>query len=188
MSRGLSSGMSTAASSQGTIPAVIFVEMDLDSGTLRFSNLGETVQWNGQSWLGGGKVGTIDPIEETDSEEATGIAFVLSGCDGSLVATALTENIQGRHVKMWFAFLDPTTYQPVNSPLLVRDDLLDVMTGTVGPQCTIRVTAEPREADFRRPREYRWNDATLQAAHPGALGFQYQLDLLDKPLIWGRAS
>jgi hypothetical protein len=82
---------------------LVFVELQFASGTVRFTNAGHTLEWDGESWLGLGQLVSIDGIEDGGGLQARGVAMRLSGVDAENIAISLQENYQGRTARMWLA-------------------------------------------------------------------------------------
>lgn len=112
-------GMTTAAKNAlagKQVRAVVFVEMNFPTGFLRVNNSAVSLNWNGYEWLGVGRLGSIDQIEEGNTLEARGLRFSISGIEPAHVAIAIGQQYQGRDCKVWFAPLNedyvPQRLQP----------------------------------------------------------------------------
>lgn len=162
-----------------------FVELDFLSGFVRVTNAGHDVAWNGFTWQGVGALGAVEPTVESNSLEAHGMTFSISGVDGTGIAIALGEHYQGRSAKMWLAFINAAG-QIVVDPVQVFGGRMDQMSIADGNEAAISVTAESRLADWARPRLRRYNDADQQAEYPGDRGFEFIVDGANKEIVWGR--
>ena len=101
MSRDLEAGADAALQAEH-VDEIVFLEFDFLSGTSRVCSREHSVEWNGFTWLGAGRVGTVEAVGEGGELEARGIAMTLSGLTGGLLATALTPaEYKGRAVRMW---------------------------------------------------------------------------------------
>lgn len=185
MSRTLSAAV-LAAMSAANVPLVVFVELVFDSGTVRVTNAAYTMSWNGYSWLGLGRLGGIDPIEEGAGVQANGIAMRLSGVPVDMVSIAMQEHYQGRRCRIWAAPLS-ASFQVLADPVVVFDGRMDTMAVEIGKTATITLSAESRLADLERPRVRRYNDADQQQEYPGDLGLQFVEKMVEKELLWGKA-
>lgn len=89
------------------------------STVLRFwTGIGD-LSWNGETWSGSGDVIKFTGIDETSAVQANGIQFQLAGMDSTLVSLALAEDVQGRAVNLYMAFVgtsDTTVYDPEGPP------------------------------------------------------------------------
>jgi hypothetical protein len=183
MSRGQSSAVDAALAS-GNVPLLSFVEMDFPSGFLRVNNSAISISWNGYDWLGVGRVGSIDSIEEGAGLESRGMRFRVSGVPQANIATALGQQYQGRSCKVWLAPLS-SDHIVIADPVLVFWGRMDVMDIELGETATITVTAESRLADWQRPRVRRYTDEDQQAEYPGDKGFEFVAQMVEKELKWG---
>lgn len=173
-----------AALADTQVRAVIFVEMDFASGFLRMNNSAQNMDWNGFTWLGIGRVGTIEPVGEGMTLEARGLRFSISGIDPAHVSLALNEQYQGRPCRMWFAPLHED-YSVVADPVLVFSGRMDVMDIDMGTTATITVSVESRLADWDRPRVRRYNAADQAITDSNDLGFEFVPQMVEKNIRWG---
>ena len=110
MSRDLEAGADAALQAEH-VDEIVFLEFDFLSGTSRVCSREHSVEWNGFTWLGAGRVGTVEAVGEGGELEARGIAMTLSGLTGGLLATALTPaEYKGRAVRMWCGQMEETRY------------------------------------------------------------------------------
>lgn len=191
MGRGVSAPMKAAVAtgSGKNVPAVLFIEMQLESGTLRLCTAGEPLEWNGFSWVAAGILGNVQVPAESDTGEAAGMVFELSGAGPTLLAAAQDERVRDRPVIVWLAYIDEAAATAasliLNTPLEIFRGPMDRMVITVPNPATIQVSAESQDVDQRRPREYRFNHETQIALYPGDMYFEHQLSLQDIPIVWG---
>ncbi len=107
MTRSLEAGADAALQAEH-VSQVVFLEFDFLSGVSRVCSREHSVSWNGFTWLGAGRVGSIEPIGEGGELEARGVAMTLSGLTPGLLATALTPaEYKGREVRIWFGQIEP---------------------------------------------------------------------------------
>ena len=110
MSRDLEAGADAALQAEH-VDEIVFLEFDFLSGTSRVCTREHSVEWNGFTWLGAGRVGMIEALSEGGELEARGIAMTLSGLTGALLATALTPSeYKGRAVRMWCGQMEEARY------------------------------------------------------------------------------
>lgn len=183
MSRDLSPAFATAIAA-GQVCALVFVEMDFPSGFLRVNNSAVTFPWNGYDWLGVGRLGTIERVQEGTTLEARGLAFRISGVPPEHVATALGQQYQGRSCKVWLALLD-AGHAVIAEPVLVFWGRMDTMDIELGASATISVSAESRLADWDRPRVRRYNAEDQAITDPTDKGFEFVPQMVEKQLLWG---
>lgn len=174
----------TNALAASQVRAVVFVEMDFPSGFLRVNNSAQDITWNGYTWLGVGRVGSIDAIGEGASLEARGLRFSITGVDPANVAIALGQQYQGRSCKVWFAPLTEA-YSVVLDPALVFSGRMDTMDIELGATAVITVSAESRLADWDRARVRRYNAADQAITDAADKGFEFVPQMVEKNLRWG---
>lgn len=172
------------ALADGQVRAVVFVEMDFPSGFLRMNNSAQDMAWNSYNWLGVGRIGSIEPIGEGVSLEASGLAFTITGIDPASIAIALGQQYQGRSCKVWYAPLN-ADYSVVADPVLVFSGRMDTMDVNLGTTASIKVQAESRLADWDRPRVRRYNAADQAITDPADKGLEFVPQMVEKTLRWG---
>lgn len=139
------------------------VKLEFDSETVYLAGLDYNVEYDGHTWLGASRVGSIEKTVET-ADQIEGLKFTLSGLSDEMIAQAQEEKYQGRAVTVLWCFLDgpdlhvdPTAWQGA----------MDVPSIAIGRQSsTITVTAENRMADWQRPRKLMFNHADQQRIDP----------------------
>lgn len=179
--------ISTAAGNAlqaGNVPLVVFVELQLPSGSLYLCNSAFPREWNGHTWLGGGRFTGLQPIEEGVTPSAAGLALVITGIESTYVSSIMTEHYQGQPAYIWIAPLDDD-YDVIADPVLVFSGRMDEPTIELGETATITLALENRWADWDRPRIRRFNDADQQAEYPGDKGFEYAEAMETADLSWG---
>lgn len=166
------------------VPMVIFVELQLSSGTIRLCSAPYSMTWNGQLWVGFGRLGSIEPIKETTTLEVTGLKMSLSGVDSAVLSTAFNEHVQGRTALLYLALLD-ASYAVLPDPIQEFRGRIDIMQiDDTGADGTISLTVENRIADFKRPNVRRFNSADQQALFPGDRFFDFVPDMQEKSIVW----
>jgi len=187
VSRDLEAG-ADAALQAPHVDEVVFLEFDFVSGTSRACTREHSVEWNGFTWLGVGRVGSIEALAEGGELEARGIAMTLSGLTPGLLAVALTPSeYKGRAVRMWCGQIDRSS---LSALAIVADPVgpslykMDQLTFQLGQTATIRLTAESRLADCQRPRVRRYNQADHQVLHPGDKFFEHVEKQVEAVHLW----
>jgi hypothetical protein len=166
------------------VRGVVFVEMDFPGGFLRLNNSAQSIAWNGYTWLGIGRLGSIDAVGEGMTLEARSLKFTITGIDSANIATALGQQYQGRACKVWLAPLDEG-YAVLPDPVLIFGGRMDTMDVEIGSTATITVSAESRLADWDRPRVRRYNSADQAITDAGDKGFEFVPQMVEKSLRWG---
>lgn len=164
----------TAAAAQHHAHCYLF-EIDFPTGVQRFTTAGATLPASfydpgtlSQSWIGGVSPTMVEALRDTESDEAVGIKFRLSGLSSSQINMALTYPVQGRRVTVYVAVLDTASqYALVGTPILDHEYMLDV----VYPEDRdgvreLVVEAESEEARFLRSNEWRYTDQNHRSRYP----------------------
>jgi len=190
MSRDLTAAVDAVLES-ANVSMLGLVELDFGSGFVRVTNAPYSFSWNGHDWLGLGRGGGIDQVDEGAGLEARGVALKLSGIpvsgegDSENIAIALGEHYQGRDVRIWVALLDDQ-FAIVPDPKLIFLGRMDNMEIEIGATATVVVRAENRLADLERPRVRRYNSGDQQLLFPGDKGLEFVEQMVDTSIVWGR--
>jgi len=185
VARGLSAGLEGAVTASTLYP-IILIEANLDSGDiLMWSGVGDLV-YDGKTYLGAGQVLSIGEVVETQSVEARGASFTLSGVPSSLVSLALAENYQNRPVKMYLAALDADGAM-LGTPYPIFSGKADVMEVAAGADsATITVSAENDLIILQRTNERRRTPEDQKTKYSGDTFFDKVIALQSKDYVWGK--
>jgi len=184
MSRSLGTDFTNSLSADELQP-FFAVEMNFSSGVLRLWGGYGDLTIDGDTYTGSADFLQISTIDETSEIRATGITVGLSGIPASLIATALTEDYQGRDITLYFGTLD-TTGAINDTPYVVfkgRMDLMSVQEN--GDFCNINITGESRLIDLEIAREFRYTSEDQKIEYPADKGLEFIADLQNKEIIWG---
>lgn len=173
-----------AALLSGHVPLIVFVELNFPGQFLRLNNSGVNFDWNGSTWLGVGRLGSIDPVKEGADLQARGLALRMSGIDPAAIALALGTQYQGRSCKLWAGPLT-SAHAIIADPALIFWGRMDTMDIDIGDTATITVSAESRLADWDRPRVRRYNREDQRIDYPADIGFEFVSQMVTKELRWG---
>jgi hypothetical protein len=185
MGRSITTAVNNALAADN-VPLLIFTELDFESGMVRLCNAEYTFSWNGYDWLGLGRMGSIDVIQEGADLQPYGISLSITGIDSANVSTALNEQYQNRACRIWLAPLTDN-YEVIADPVLIFRGRMDNMNLQIGATASITLTAENRLADWNRPRVRRFNNDDQISIYPNDKGFEFIHLIVDKVLNWGRA-
>lgn len=187
MARTLPSALVTATTATQLTP-FLAVQLEFDSGTVRYWSGYGTMTIGGSSFTGVGTLGSITPIEETEDLSARGLTIQLSGIPSALISLALSEDYQGRKASIFFGALNADT-GAVLDVVTVFAGRMDVMTITDdGQSATISFAVENRLIDFQRTRESRYTHEEQIRRYAGDNGLEYVAGLQDKVIYWGNAN
>ena len=183
MPRSLTSATTTAVTSSH-VPLCVFVELVFPSGTLRFTNAGHAMQWDGETWLGAGNLARVEPITEVASAQAAALNVQVSGIDPAYVSAILDDHYQGNPARIWIATLN-AEMEVLDAPVLVFQGRMDEPYVTIGETADVQLALENRFADWDRPRLRMYSDADQQARHPGDRFFEYIASMESTSINWG---
>ncbi|MES2909837.1 MAG: hypothetical protein V4718_00525 [Pseudomonadota bacterium] len=145
------------ASQQSHVPYFPMIVFEFDSGTVYLAGLDYNVDFDGETWLGASRIGTIEKTVET-ADSVEGLRFTLSGVSDEAVAEAQQEEYQGRAVTVLWAFINEADQLCVDAN--AWQGRLDQPTIAFGKTtASISITAENRMADWQRPRKLMFNHA-----------------------------
>lgn len=164
--------------------AITLAALDFTSGVVRVTDCPYDVTWDGYTWTGLGRLGSIEMIAEGGDLQARSIKFRLSGIPAAVRSVLLTTYYQGRPAQVWFAAMNPDTHQILEDPVGPFQYRLDSPQISLGQQATIELPAADRVADWDRPRVRRYNDADQQAVYPGDTFCANAEEMVEKTLVW----
>lgn len=186
MSRGLSGIEATQSSLRNTI-VIQLIEVLFDSGPLRLALGAHDVTSGGVTYTASRVVSIEANAESADSTE--GLSFALDGLDAGILAIAAAEPYYRRPVNLYEQWLYGDyaggAYVAAAAPRL---EWCGVLTGLVieeqDRRCSIAGTAEHYDADLRRPRTQRYNNADQTRRYPTDTGFSMAEQLTQLTLVW----
>ena len=171
----------------GAIPLALLVDMPDLSTPLRLCTGRWTLTRDGNTYLGVGQLGEVEPAQESAGGPRP-LGFRMNGVPATQRALVLGENVQGKPVNVYLAIFDPATYQILDA-VLEWAGTLDVMTWQDdGESGVITVSAESAGADLLRGISVRYTDQDQQRLFPGDLGFEYVIAQGEKTIVWPAAS
>lgn len=191
MSRGLTTGFTTAADA-GTVYPALLCSFDFSGGDVNvWSGMGDLV-YDSVTYSGVGDLGGISAIEETEETRANGLSFQLNGIPSAMVSSILGEDYRNRVCTVQLAlFASLTATTPITAPAVMFVGRMDqAVMDDDGETAVINLSAESRLVDLQRPRERRYTDED-QRGNPSYtvdLGLEYVAGMQDKDLLWGAGS
>lgn len=191
------------------VQPIYMAEAYFDTGTLRLWTGYGTLQWNDETFFGGGNLIAISPIDETQDIEAKGVSVTLNGIPSNLVAIALGERSRGRHFRLYLGFVSDGNYIAVEdssglveledetgffllenqlidpNPYRIFSGLMDVMEITDnGETANIRLSVENALITGRRTKLRRYTSEEQKKRFPNDKGLDFINQLQDKELVW----
>tara|TARA_R100000657_G_C4665964_1_gene109897 strand:+ start:754 stop:1329 length:576 start_codon:yes stop_codon:yes gene_type:complete len=143
------------------------------------------------TYIGGGNLLDISSIQESSEVKATGMSIALSGLDSSIVSSALTENVQGTVVKVFFGVLTTSSNADaiVDTPYQFFEGFLDTMIiSDEGDTSKISITVENKLITLEKPVDRRYTDQDQKNLFSSDKGLEYVDSLQDKEIVWGGGS
>ena len=183
MARNLTAGMQAEVVATVLRP-VVFLEGEFASGTLRlWTGVGQ-IDWNGQTWTGGGTLLGISEITETADVRAVGISVSLSSMPASVISLVIGQARQGLPLTIYFGAMDAAGAVTA-TPYRSYQGRLDVPTiEDAGETGIVAIAYESRLIDLERPRARRWTHEDAQIDTPGERGFEYLSGLANREVYW----
>jgi len=126
MTRTLGSSFQTELAASELSP-FFAVEMDFEGDPVRLWGGYGNIVIDGDTYFGAATLLNISAISETSEVQANGITVSLSGIDTSLISAALSENYQGREMKVYFGVLNDSG-AIIDDPYIAFKGRMDVMT------------------------------------------------------------
>jgi hypothetical protein len=187
MSRTLTSGMLGVTTADIVRPAY-FVRMVFDSSVLNiWSGIGD-LAFGGNTYTGTGDLLSISEITETADIQATGIKVSLTGIKTSFIAIAKDQDYQGRVLNVSLGAFDASG-SLIADPVIVFSGFMDTMTiSESGQYSTITVSVENKLISFERSKVRRYTAEDQKIDHPTDKGFEFVTAIVQKQIIWGRAT
>jgi hypothetical protein len=153
MTRWVSNTNQTEAA-KASLFIITMAKLEFDSSTVYVHDGVGSVTFDGNTYLGVGKYGSFDIIDENIDTVARGIKVTLSGVDTSLVPIVMDEVYQGRPATFYVGFLDQNL-NFVADPEEIWSGRMDTMSismdqnsAVISLSCEYRLRKEPVLARF----------------------------------------
>jgi hypothetical protein len=165
-----------------------FVRMVFDSSVLNiWSGIGD-LAFGGNTYTGTGDLLSISEITETADIQATGIKVSLTGIKTSFIAIAKDQDYQGRVLNVSLGAFDASG-SLIADPVIVFSGFMATMTiSESGQYSTITVSVENKLISFERSKVRRYTAEDQKIDHPTDKGFEFVTAIVQKEIIWGRAT
>ena len=177
-----------SASQQPVIAPVWFVKLAFDTGNVCFHTQLGTLSFGGDDYTGAGDIGGIGAVEEDSELSRSTLQLSLRGLPSDIISILLNEHYQGRPATVYLAYLDPATFQLVDTPFIVYKGRMDSPATDEGETVSVTLTVESRFAAWDRPVSRRYNNADQQSRYPGDKGMEFVEQTTEKNLNWGRRT
>ena len=150
-----------------------------------------TITIDDNFYFGSGNLLKMSQVNETADIRATGLNITLSGMESSIISSALTEDVQGTVVKVYFGVLTTTDNETVvvDTPYQVFEGFLDTMTiREDGQTAEFTITVENKLITLEKAVDRRYTDQDQKNLFVGDKGLEFIDDLQDKNIVWGGGS
>lgn len=165
-------------------PRGMLVKIEHPSGTGYFATGIGKISWNGQTWLGTGRFGSVTPIRHTSDVSVQDIAFSLSGVDPIIVAQ-LNDAVCNLSGQAWLFCLnhDGTV---VRDPYQLIDSQLDYQKFDIDEagKATISIVAHSGFYTLVRSSEEAWTPENQKLTYPTDTGLDMLYALQNQDLQW----
>lgn len=162
---------------------IIAVEILYKSAPVRaHTGVGEVVI-DGQTYIGVGTLGAIDPIKQSSNNGPSTMNLSMSGLDPTLVAETLNQRTQGSKVKIMICALDDD--MRVTSASIMLAGRVSTQRFAYGAEMSVEVEIVDRLADWQRKGSRRFDHESHIVEQPGDKFFQYMSQMSEASLYWG---
>ena len=131
-----------------------------------------------------GDLAGVSPVSETGEPQAQRARLTLSGLKPAFMSAALSEAYQGRPCQVWRVFVDDSYAVVAHMPKF--QGAIAAISGSVGEQASITVTAVNWLERWHRPIGGKMSDADQKARAPGDAFFSRAAGLDDRVILFGR--
>jgi hypothetical protein len=150
-----------------------------------------TITIGGTEYFPSGNLLSISPIDESADIRANGVKIALSGLDSSIISSALTEDSQGKIVKIYFGVLETASNATavVDTPYQAFEGFIDRMAIVEDRNIAeISVDVENKLIMLETPLNRRYTDQDQKNLFAGDRGLEFVESLQDKSIVWGGGS
>lgn len=165
-------------------PLVLIASIEHPDGNAYFWSGAGTLVWNGFSWTGAGKLGTISPIKHTSQIAIQEIQFTLVGADPDIVQQ-LSDDVRNKSGQAWLACLDERG-NVVPDPIQIVDAQLDYQSERIEDDgtATVQITARTGFYTLERALNDVWSAEDQRKRYPTDSGLDLISQLQNQELIW----
>ncbi len=166
---------------------VLLMRIGTSDGPVRMWTGYGDLEYDGETWLGGGEFIGVSNVSETADIQANGITFSVSGITEELLAIALQYMRQGEIAELFLGALSDTGELIGANAVRVFSGKTDVpVIDDDGSNIVINLTAESDLIDLERSRVRRYTPEDQKAEYPDDLGFDFVTRLQETEIAWGQ--
>lgn len=178
------SAANEAEAAAGEVTPVIFANLDLTTGTVAAHTFVGSFTFGGDTYLGIGEFGSVEPIRETLAAKPVAVRLTLTGLDTGLLADMQLRAQYRRDVALYLGFV--AGGELIDTPDLLWSGWIDSAGAAIDlEQGVVSVTCETVLADLRRGGTARATPEHQKLSYPSDTFFDFVAGLADKRVEWG---
>ena len=162
----------------GTITPALLVFLDIDGDPVRVWSGHGPLSWAGETFLGVGNFGTIEPVEEYSDIRAGSCGLTLTGVPGSTLHTLKDLPFKDRAAEIWLALFDEASAL-IGVELLVRGTMDVLRIARTPEKSTLTLTVINELARLKDTWGALYTDPHQQALHPGDTSLRFVASMQD---------
>ena len=166
-----------------TVTMFALIEFGFDSGTIYLTDCAHDITWSGQVYTTALGLGTIDVITETDTE-SRGLSFEMSATHPSQIASALTEQVQGRSIIIRLVMIDPDTAELRVDPNIWSGKFDVMQIEDNSGSALIRVTAEHALITWQTKKGTLASDVDQKLRYSNDRFFEWAAKMTEATIVW----
>ena len=166
----------------------LFLSMQFASGVAYMWTGSGPYPWNGETWLGAGRILSFSAFEEGSDPKARGIVIGMSGIDTTIMSDVINDFVLGNPVMVWQGWFDDSG-NLIGAPTIAWGGRMDKPSVKIsGKTASIDIACETRliENDVPAGRR-RTNDDCTQLVS-GDLGFSFVSGCQETTILFGGSS
>lgn len=183
--RGFSTTIENALD-DATVAIDLLVYLNWVGGAVRVWTGNKDISWNGFTWTGIGRLGSIDKIADSAEGQDIGVELTLNYLDDSLRNEINTGGDPvGRDASIYLALMNVTTGAVTDAYEIFPGFIDEVIIEDEGETGRIIVRVASELAREKRSHFYALSHAHQQILFAGDLGMEFA-SKMDEPILWGR--
>lgn len=166
-----------------------FADMDGTSEideTVRFWTGYSTIEWDGEDWVGAGNLGSIGSIHQSNTPNAPGMRFALTGIDAAILSTTFNYKYRNRKCELFMVFMNSAFDTVLASYRLFGGRISMPIIDDNATHGSIVIEAENELAELMRPNAIRYTDEHQRRIFPTDTGLRYIASVANRRILWGR--
>lgn len=186
MPRDITANVKTEVQKKHVMP-IILVKVQTTGGDVNVWSGGPgSIDFNGDTYLGAGRLMGISPVKESSDLQNNGVTFSLSGIPSDLISISLSQIQQGLEATAWVGFLDVDTSAIITDPYELFTGITDIpVIDEGGATSTIGIKCENRLVSLKRSRVRRYTNEDQALDDPTDKGLEFVAGLQDFIVTFG---